>query len=623
MHSKIRDIAVALVLAAATVAVYWPVRHFSFIDFDDPLYVTGNQHVSNGLSWDGVKYAFTTFDASNWHPLTWLSHMLDSELFVVEADGHFSLNPGGPHLVNVAIHVLNVVLLFVVLRWMTGMVWTSAFVAGAFALHPLHIESVAWVSERKDVLCTFFGLLAMLGYVGYARRPTLARYLAVIVPFALSLLTKPMFVTLPFLLFLLDYWPLKRIGVTSQPADGLGGWKHPVDEGPGWSWPIARRLVLEKVPLLALTVASCIMTLRAQVIGGSLERMDILPLSHRIGNAIVSYARYLGKTIWPSDLAILYPHPGQWSIWVIAASALILIAITITALATARKHPYFIVGWLWFLGMMVPVIGIAQVGVQAMADRYTYMPLTGLFIAVAWGITSLLGKARALMTAAYGVIALAALWLATHFTLPIWSDSETVYRHALQVTDRNWTIEYNLGVVLMGQVKSPQDNIKLLEANEHFKRALNFKRDFVLAHYMAADTFVRMGQVEKGMAGFRHVLQMDPQDLGALNNLAWLLATYPDPRLRNGTQAVALAKRACELTNDSSAAHLDTLAAAYAEAGRFDEAVDAANRARDLAHANNQPQLETEIASRLELYRAGKPYHMGQSPLAVTQPALP
>jgi tetratricopeptide (TPR) repeat protein len=408
--------AISAALAVGTFALYARSATFGFIRFDDNRYLTENPVVQRGLSWDGVAWAFGALRAANWHPLTWLSHMLDVTLF--------GMNPGAHHLVNAFLHAVNAALVFAVLWRMTGSRWRSAMVAALFAVHPLHVESVAWVSERKDLLSTTFGLLALGAYRRYVERPGAARYAAVAVLLAASLLAKPMWVTFPFLLLLLDGWPLGR-----APGAARGG-VGPSPGSPPRSWPV---LVLEKVPFLFLAAASSAATVYAQHRGGAIAGLE-LPPGSRVANAVVAYVQYLASAFWPASLSIYYPHPGQLPIWEIGGAAVLLVLVTVTALGAARSLPWLAVGWCWFLGMLVPVIGIVQVGGQARADRYTYVPLVGLFIAVVWGghrlLVPRLGRA---VTRGIAVAILAILAVATTRQLGHWASNETVFTQALAV----------------------------------------------------------------------------------------------------------------------------------------------------------------------------------------------
>jgi hypothetical protein len=374
-----QDIVICMALAAAVAAAYAPLWDAGFAGLDDHLYVSGNPHVQQGLTREGVAWALGSTKASNWHPLTWLSLMLDCQLFGAGAGSH--------HLVNVGFHVANSVLLFLVLRRMTGRRWPSALVVALFALHPLHVESVAWVAERKDVLSTLFWILTMGAYVRYARRPGVLRYLPVFAFLLLGLMAKPMLVTLPFVLLLLDYWPLGRLARAEAGATGLA----PSGEVAGGRRAKVWRLVLEKVPLLVLAAASCVVTFAVQRHGEAVMPLERLALPARMANAAVSCVAYLGKMVWPQGLTVLYPYPADRPAWEVAAAAAFLLAVTAAAAALVRRRPYLAVGWFWYLGTLVPVIGLVQVGEQPMADRYTYVPLIGTFIMVAWAAGDLAG----------------------------------------------------------------------------------------------------------------------------------------------------------------------------------------------------------------------------------------
>jgi tetratricopeptide (TPR) repeat protein len=428
---------ICLVLALGTVALYWPITHHPFIEFDDTDYIVGNPHVTSGLSATNFVWAFTTSEQANWHPVTWLSHQADCALF--------GLEPGWHHLVNLLYHVANTLLLFIFLRSATGAVWRSALVAALFAWHPMHVESVAWASERKDMLSTFFWLLTLLAYLGYARAAASAPprngrvaglYVAALCFCACGLMSKPMAVTLPFALGLLDLWPLNRIA----------GWQTPVPPGAGAGCrPVsARRLVLEKIPFLALAVAGSVTTYLVQSRGGAVAGM---PVMERLANAVLAYARYTAKLFWPTDLAVIYPHPRHWPLWLALIAVGLLLVWTFLCVCQWRKCPYLAVGWFWFLGTLVPTIGLVQVGAQAMADRYTYIPSIGLFVAVIWGVAeycSLREPPRWLLPAAAGVM-LAGCVTATARDIGLWHDSVTLFRHAITVTTDNYVAENCLG----------------------------------------------------------------------------------------------------------------------------------------------------------------------------------
>ncbi len=454
MTSRNRTILLVLLLAIATLAVYSPVRHLPFINYDDDLYVTENVHVQSGLEWDTVQWAFTTKAASNWHPLTWLSHALDFQLF--------GLNPAGPHVVNILLHTLNVLLLFWVLCRATGFAGRSAMVAALFALHPINVQSVAWVAERKNLLSMLFFLLALGAYRWYAQSvPLIAgggrqagrlgRYLLVALLFALGLMAKPQIITLPCVLLLWDYWPLQRISSSAGTA------MSPPARTFAW-------LVIEKLPLLALSAASAVLTLLAHR-GGALRW---LPLSMRIANAIESYTRYVKLALWPSGLAVFYPHPGiALTTWEVLADFLFLAVITWLVIDDRRQR-YLLVGWFWFLITLLPMIGIVQVGTQAMADRYAYLPLIGLFIMIVWGVTHWASRRRvpAEWLVASGIAILVALSIVTHRQLEYWRDSVTLWTHTLEVTRGNYLAEVDLGAALLqrGEVEAAMGHFRAATA---------------------------------------------------------------------------------------------------------------------------------------------------------------
>ena len=369
---------ISLLLILAIIIAYGQVKNFDFVGYDDQEYVTENIQVQKGLTVEGIIWAFTAFHSANWHPLTWLSHMLDCELY--------GLNPMGHHWTNLIIHMANTILLFLVLKLMTGAIWRSAFVAALFALHPLHVESVAWVSERKDVLSTFFGLLMIVAYYRHFKMSNLKNYLLVIIFFCLGLMAKPMIITFPFVLLLLDFWPLKRFQFENHCLSQCDGKTRCYFKG-------SSRLILEKIPLFIPVVISCVLTFLAQQSQGAVKALGALPLTNRVANAFVSYVSYTVKAVWPSNLAVFYPHPGNTiPAWQIIAAVLIIAVANFLSIHSLKKYPYIAVGLFWYLGTLIPVIGLVQVGEQAIADRYTYIPLIGVFIIIAWGVPDLLKK---------------------------------------------------------------------------------------------------------------------------------------------------------------------------------------------------------------------------------------
>jgi tetratricopeptide (TPR) repeat protein len=495
---------VAAALAIATFALYARVRGFAFLHFDDNMYVTENPVVRQGLTGSGIGWALTTLHFSNWHPLTWLSHMADVELFGLDAGAH--------HLVNVALHALNAAILFLVLSRMTGATGRSLLVAALFAAHPLHVESVAWVSERKDVLSTFLGFLALGAYTRYAAlagaaargRPPLGAYALVAVLFAASLMAKPMWVTLPFLLLLLDVWPLQRLAGSPVERDPL---PPPVPRHP------AGRLVGEKLPLLALSAASSALTVVAQERGGALRGFD-LDLGVRAANAAVAYVRYLGKALWPSSLLPQYAYPAGLPAWQVLGSALLLLAITGLALVRARRAPWLAVGWLWFAGMLVPVIGLVQVGAQSMADRYTYVPLVGLFVAVAWGGAALARSPAVRQGLQAGaVLAVLALAAVAWRQLGHWSDHVSLFRHAVALEPENALAHHILSQGLA-------DRGDLDEALAHADAAVRLDPGLARIHKNRGYVLFRLGRVDESIAALRTAVALQPDYAEAWGNLA-------------------------------------------------------------------------------------------------------
>jgi tetratricopeptide (TPR) repeat protein len=720
---------IGLVLVLGTWAIYWPVSTFEFVSYDDPRYVPENGIVQAGLTWAGFKWAFSNISVGHWHPLTWLSHMLVCQFFGADPRWH--------HLANLFLHSLNALLFFLVLRRLTGAVTCSAFAAALFAWHPLRVESVAWVAEHKDVLAGFFWLLTIWAYVRYTERPGALRYVMILVLFTVGLLCKAILITLPFVLLLLDFWPLRRARPgASRPPNPLNSDAPPTPgRGPenGKSWGA---LILEKLPLFGLVLVSCVTTfLAGRGAGAFIE----LPLWARIGNVPIAFVRYLGKFLWPTDLAVLYPHPGRWPWWQVIGATGILILLSASFLRLVHKRPYLMVGWLWFLGVLVPVIGLVQVGEQSMADRYTYIPMLGLTVMVTWGMADLarhfpFGRGG---LAAAGVGVLVVMALGTRAQLRHWQDSVALFRHAVHVTTRNATAHYNLGQALsvrgnvgeamphyeaalaidpdydaarnnlglcyatMGQFETATNHYaaalrsnpknahayynfaraltslnKPEEAIAYYKETLRVRPEHVWAHFWFANSLAAQGQLEEALSQYSQTLRLNPQcqeahyEMGlvlakqgktgpaashlrraielkpdhadshihlgsaladqrqpkdamtqyrlalrlnpnaidALNNLAWMLATQPDAELRNGTEAVQLAERACEITSYQVPLLVGTLAAACAEAGRFADAVKFAQKAEDLALALDQKELAARNKKLQLLYQTQKPY---------------
>jgi tetratricopeptide (TPR) repeat protein len=509
MHEGVNTRRVILICLFLTVAVgttFWQVQGNGFINFDDGPYVTANPHVQDGLSWDGLVWAFTTTHFNFWHPLTWLSHMLDCQLY--------GLNAGGHHFSSLLLHIANTLLLYVVLQGMSGRFWQSAFVAALFGVHPLRVESVAWVAERKDVLSTLFWMLTMGLYLRYAKRPAPHRYLLVVLSFVLGLMAKPMLVTLPFVLLLLDYWPLGRFqsGTATNRTQGF--------TNPLLIPSTVARLIFEKLPLFIIAAISSAVTYLTQYHGEAVKPLTVYPADVRIANALVSYVKYMGKMIWPQNLGIFYPHPGSTlPLWQVNLSGLLLVAVSILVIRQARSHPYLPVGWLWYIGTLIPVIGLVQAGDQAMADRFTYAPLIGLFIIVAWGLADVFERLPrrgiVLGTASAGILAV--LMLGSWIQTQRWRDSITLFEHTLGVTGPNALAHTNLGIALA-------DDGRLPEAIFHYSEALEIKPQYVGARLNLGSTFSRQGRLNDAIAQYREVVRIKPDYADALFNLGNALA---------------------------------------------------------------------------------------------------
>jgi protein O-mannosyl-transferase len=771
---------ICLALGLITLVVFWPSLTYDFLSYDDQAYVTENPHVRAGLTWPGVAWALTSFSVANWHPVTWLSHMLDCQLY--------GLKPAGHHLTNLLLHTASTLLLFLVLSRMTGALWRSACVAALFAWHPLHVESVAWVAERKDVLSAFFFMLTLSAYGRYVEWSKVQSskskfwYGLVLISFALGLMSKPMVVTLPFVLLLLDYWPLGRSagrGMRSAESAGPGVQIIPTD----WT-----RLVVEKIPFLALSAVGCVLTIAAQQQSFAVVSTAGLPLARRIPHVLVSYVHYLGAMLFPRHLAAHYPYTAA-SPFEVAGAATLLALVSFLAVRLAARQPYLLVGWLWYLGTLVPVIGLVQVGDQAWADRYSYLPLIGLFVAVVWGAGDL-AKAWASRQAAaglpgslpagcpcrLGLRALAAtvgvaMLAGTSLQLRHWKSTRTLFEHAAAVTQNNtraitvlgsllaaegkleeakrlyalalssspnnpethfnlgkvldqqgrldeaiaeysrslWSRQWQdrahilIGVALAKQQKyeeaaahyraalalnpesaTAENNLarvlhsqgRLDEAMQHYEAALtlnpqlaqaqnnlgvlllqkgrlaegalhlreavrlvpgdaesqynlglamnqqqNWKEAAVIfsrlapgrpndpkLHYEFGLALAHLGQTREAMSHYARALRLQPDFPDALERLAWIAAADPRPELRNGTEAVNMARRACELTAHKQAGCLAALAAAYGEAGRFAEAVSTAQTAEKLATSADQKELVAKCGSLLEAFKSGKPW---------------
>ena len=550
--TKAKIAGAATLLAVLTFIAYAPVFRNGFTLYDDDVYVTENPHVLHGLSAAGVAWAFTTTRAANWHPLTWISHQADASLYGPKPLGH--------HLTSLILHAANVVLLFLVLGAMTGAWEASGLAAALFAVHPLHVESVAWVAERKDVLSTLFWIVATGAYARYAKAPSARRMAVVALAMTAGLLAKPMLVTLPLTFLLLDFWPLERASL-------------------GWG-----RLVVEKTPLFALSAASSVVTVFAQRAGGALASLEATPFPQRAGNAVTSIARYLGKTVWPAGLAAFYPHPGDsLGLVPILLAAALVAALTAAAWLVRRSRPYAVVGWVWFLVTLVPVLGLVQVGKQAMADRYMYIPSIGLLVAFAWTIASLGKKGWAPAVAV--VVALAAV---TFVQAGVWRDSATLFEHALAVTDDNATAEVDLGAALEAKGRTA-------EAMTRFEAALRLDPGNRAAHNRIAGLLAREGRLDDAIAHYRQVLALRPHDAATLSNLGIALA-----KQHRFPEAIETLRAALAASPDDPGAVHTNLGNALLLSGRVTEAIDEYREALRL----DPGDAETETNLKAALARA-------------------
>ncbi len=550
-------IAVCIFLTAIIWIVFGQTLGHDFVNFDDDRYVYENPEVSRGLTLGGFKWVLTHSHASLWHPLTTLSHMADCQIYGLKAGGH--------HFTNVALHNIGAVLLFLVFRAMTGCIWRSAFVAAIFAVHPMRVESVAWIAERKDVLSGVFFMLTLGAYLRYVRAPNISRYVTVSIFLACGLMSKATFVTVPLVLLLLDYWPLQR-------ANDFRAW---------------RRMIIEKIPLFALSAAASAATVFAQTVTmASLEQL--------------------------TDLAVFYPHPhDQLNIWIVLMAVLLIIAITVLAIFVHQKHPYVFVGWLWYLLLLVPVLGIVQAGLQARADRFTYLPHIGMTMLLTWTCADLTQqwRNRQVVLTSVATCAIAVSIILAYQQTTYWCDSISLWEHALAVTPDNQTAHQNLAAALWtkGRIAESHQHSRAA-AIAHARTTLKDYPYDVPTHNDLGVLLVQNGDVRAGIEQWEISLQIDPNDGNALNNLAWVLATYPADAIRDGKLAVELAVKATTLPGGDVPIVLRTLAAAYAESGDFSKAIDTAQHAADLATAQNNTSLLATLRHETELYQARTPY---------------
>jgi tetratricopeptide (TPR) repeat protein len=606
-------IGISIFLIALTWAVFGQTGNYQFVNYDDPLYVLDNAHVRAGLTWRGIAWAFTHVHSQNWHPLTTMSHMFDCQLFGV--------NPGAHHLVNVFFHSIAAVLLFILLAQITNSIWASAFVAAVFAIHPLRVESVAWIAERKDVLSGVFFMLTLLAYFRWTRKQTVGRYLAMSILFACGLMSKPMLITTPIILLLLDYWPLNR-----------------------FSRETLSKLVIEKIPLFALSAGSCVATLWAQ--NFALGSTQFLPLQWRVTNALFSYFEYVRQMFWPVDLIPFYVHPeNRLEIWRLLIGAISLIALTAIVIVRRKQNPYLLVGWLWYLVMLIPVIGIVQVGLQGHADRYTYLPQIGLDIALVWLIWDLTksclprrsasakaGRPQKIVLSAAAAVVLIALSSLSWKQTTHWRDTEALWRHTLAVTPDSDVAHAGLGGILFvrGQIDESIDHYeralrlrdgnvaahfglgRALAAKErtdpaifHFQKALSIQPDNIGASNDLGVMFASKGEIREAISAWQQSLSFDPDNADAANNIAWARATAADPDLRDGREALELAQRALGSGGENPVA-LRTLAAAQAENGQFAEAIANCRRGEELAQKNGDRAMAESLHNCAESFRRGE-----------------
>ena len=595
-------------LAAIVLAVFGQTAWFDFVNYDDGSYVFDNANIRAGLTWHGVIWAFTHIHSQNWHPLTSISHMLDCQIS--------GLNAGGHHLTNVLLHTAAVILLFEFLRTTTAAPWASAAAAVIFAVHPLRVESVAWIAERKDVLSGFFFMLTLLAYAKYASDRTWWRMTVVAICLSLGLMSKPMLVTTPLVLLLLDYWPLNR---TESFA----------------------RLVLEKIPLFLLSAVSSIATMTAQRF--AIGTTESLPLTWRITNAIVSYFTYLRQIVWPHDLIPFYPHPeGTVPLTEVIVLSSLLVAVTLAVAMLRRRYPYIFVGWFWYLTTLLPVIGIVQVGLQGHADRYTYLPAIGIVIAVVWTVRNLTAawQSRSFILAPIAVAVVFALAVLSYAQTKHWHDTESLwtytlnispdndvahaglagiqlergdleiaishYRRALELRDGNSAAHYGLALALAHQRKFD-------EAIAHWEKSLEIQPDNNAARNYLGTAYASIGRDREAVAQWEQTLAYDPENGDAANNSAWLLATSQNAELRDPAKAVELAKRAANLPGGSNPIVYRTLAAALAENGQFDDAIRAAEHARELSQGNANSAVADEMARWIALFKQGRALRQARS----------
>jgi tetratricopeptide (TPR) repeat protein len=635
-NEKWKKIVICICLAAGMLAAYEPIRHNGFVNYDDNKYITDNPEIKAGMTWESLGRAFTNPHFFMWHPLTTVSHLLDYELF--------GLNPLGHHLVSLMLHIVNSLFLFWILSTMTGSTWASAFVAAVFALHPLQVESVAWAAERKTVLSGFFWFLTIAVYVWYTKRPGIRRYMLLFGVYALCIMTKPIVVTLPLVLLLLDYWPLERLNLSNPPA-GL------------------KRLLIEKIPLLFMSAILCVMTFIFQQQGGTVASLSKMPFDFRLANTFISYIRYIGKMIWPSRLAVLYPFSANLQVDLVTLCVLSFILISAFAVYIGRRRRYVATGWLWYVGTLVPMVGLVQAGAQTMADRYMYVSMLGLLIIVAWLFKDIVSKRPRLrvVAALLAVVALSSAIILTRIQVRYWENEKTLFEHTLKVTKNNPIAENNYGAALFREGRDSDalphflnavrlqpmyfkarhqigliylKHGKLNEAIACLEELLQQNNNSAEAHYGLAlapviqkkyddavnsddkwniysnlgTAYLLQGKTELAIQSWKKAVKIKPDDVRNLNNLAWLLATRVNVSTEDINKAIEFAQHACELTQYKEPQFLDTLAAAYAAAGKFPDAIAAAEKAFNTARAEGKEDLARTIQNHLEFYQTSQPY---------------
>jgi protein O-mannosyl-transferase len=573
------------VLVLAIFIAYGPVRKNGFVDFDDGAYIRKNYNVNEGITPQSIIWAFTKYYSGNWHPITWLSHMLDCDIY--------GLNPLGHHITNIVIHIANSVLLLLVLRKMTGSIWPSAFIAGVFALHPLHVESVAWAAERKDVLSGLFWMLTILAYAYYVEKPNSKKYMLVLFAFVMGLMSKPMVVTLPFVLLLLDYWPLNRLNKPNHASN-------------------TKQLIMEKIPFFAMSVISSVITFAAQHSGGAIATLDNMSVSYRFANMFVSYIRYIGKTIWPSRLAVIYPHYyGVFPKGLLAVSVLLFILLTILCIYIGRRKRYVLTGWLWFVGTLVPVIGLVQVGSQAIADRYMYIPMVGLLIIIGWTVKELIGdnRSKQIAAAVLAAIVLCGSVALTRTQVRYWKNNLALFGHAVNVTDNNPFAETNYGHALYRAGNTS-------EGMMHLYKAVRINPNFSASRDTLGNVLMEEDKISEAIACFEESIRRDKQcksgyiNLGAalskqgkydeaikyINKALELDPQYEDARSKIGTalllsgkpkEAIAEFNEGLKTSTDRMEVYVN-LAIAYSRLGNNEQSMEYCVKAMRLQSDNSE-----------------------------------